>query len=257
MSQRYLGMREGDLAGKPYAQYWNPAMRPLSEEARDAILRGPIAPEVLPPLKEVAASLDVPSGYAMLPGGGAHVAIRTAMPGVSPRMTDWWFAWHGEEAERYKLWHPRAHVHAAWAEPSKRAGYVGRTSLVDEYIGSTLGSYAIRFVDPRELGLMGSDDAATAVCARVGYATAPLDFGWLVHVVRNEEMRSRFWLGGPYAAARGFGAAGALAVSVATRIVKPSREDARDLLVHCAEEMAHLASFLPRLYEGAHDAEKS
>mgnify|MGYP001225323634 CR=1 FL=1 len=36
--EKYLGMRPGDLDGKPYARYWNPEMRPLpahvSEERR-------------------------------------------------------------------------------------------------------------------------------------------------------------------------------------------------------------------------------
>jgi hypothetical protein len=31
--------------------------------------------------------------------------------------------------------------------------------------------------------------------------------------------------------------------------MRPSEADARALLVHCAEEMQHLASFLPALYE--------
>jgi hypothetical protein len=35
---------------------------------------------------------------------------------------DWWFGWHSDEPQRYKLWHPRAHVHAQWgAEGTKDA----------------------------------------------------------------------------------------------------------------------------------------
>jgi hypothetical protein len=59
-------------------------------------------------------------------------------------MVDWWFGWHGEEPQRYKLWHPRAHLHACWTEPG--TGYVGRTSVVDEYIGTSLRRASIRFV---------------------------------------------------------------------------------------------------------------
>lgn len=32
------------------------------------------------------------------------------------------------------------------------------------------------------------------------------------------------------------------------RVHAPGADLARDLLVHCAQEMSHLASFLPRLY---------
>src|SRR5262249_47749658 len=155
----------------------------------------------------------------VLRGGGMHLAILTEMPGVVPEMIDWWFGWHSEEPERYKLWHPRAHVHAAWCSASGASGsrlrgrerYVGRTSCVDEYVGSELGSYAIRFVPPRELGfneqLLTDLQQATAVCARVGIVGLPFDVGWLAHYVSRTAsgsvMRSRFWLGGPNARPRG------------------------------------------------------
>jgi hypothetical protein len=183
------------------------------------------------------------------------------MPGVTPAMIDWWFGWHSDSPERYKLWHPQAHVHATWlSSPASatrgRARYVGQTSIVDEYIGSNLIRAAIRFVSPKTLGFtdpsLNDPEAATIVCARTGLADLPVDVGYLAHHVRRtatgSEMRSRFWLGGPYAGGRN-GPLGAVLARTARLVLRLTEADARALLVHCAEEMQHLASFLPALYE--------
>jgi hypothetical protein len=111
-------MKAGDLEGKPYAKFWNPQMAPLSDQAREAIATGPLAGPLLPPLSEASRLLDpkdtlLENGYALTSEGALHVAVRTEMPGTSPAMVDWWFGWHSTEPQRYKLWHPRAHVHAA------------------------------------------------------------------------------------------------------------------------------------------------
>jgi hypothetical protein len=258
-------MRDGELAGKPYARFWRPEMAPLPPHAREALACGPVAAPLLPALADAPAMLapgeqPLENGFGFARDGSLCVAIRTDLPDVSPEMVDWWFGWHGSEAQRYKLWHPRAHVHAAWGTPDPggtgRGGYVGRTSFVDEYVGSQLSHVTIRFLPPAELGF---DDAeATVVCARIGFAGSPLEPGTLVHHVRRvpggSEMRSRFWLGGRNAALVGFGPAGGLAVRLVTRFVRPTADNGRDLLVHCAQEMAHLGSFLPALHAELHDS---
>jgi hypothetical protein len=59
-------------------------------------------------------------------------------------------------------------------------------------------------------------------------------------------MRSRFWMGGRYVALR----SGKSFADKALRLfVARQLPDPRDLLVHCAQEMIHLAGFLPALYE--------
>jgi hypothetical protein len=150
-------------------------------------------------------------------------------------------------------------VHAEWAQvpragTSGRDRYVGSTSLVDEYVGSTLGRFAISFRPPEELGLhdarVASGVEATAVCARVGLADMPVDAGYLLHLVSATEggsvMRSRFWIGLPYTAARSAPLKAAL--PLARRLIRPTEAEARALMVHCAQEMAHLATFLPDIY---------
>jgi DAPG hydrolase PhiG domain len=263
---RHLGWSAGDLASKPYARFLNPQLAPLPRHVRHALHRGPVAEPLLPPVAQAGEKLFgtapvLEDGFALAADGAIHVAARTDMPGVAPAMIDWWFGWHSDSPERYKLWHPQAHVHAAWlaippAETQGRARYVGQTSIVDEYIGSNLIRAAIRFVPAKMLGFtdpsLDDPEIATIVCARAGLADLPIDVGYLAHHVRRtaagSEMRSRFWIGGQYAAGRS-GPLGAAMARAARLVMRPGEADARALLVHCAEEMQHLASFLPALYE--------
>ena len=262
---RHLGWSEADLGSKPYARFLNPQLARLPDHIRDALDRGPVAEPLLPPVQAAARSLFgiVPAledGFALAADGAMHVAARTDMPGVTPEMIDWWFGWHSDSPERYKLWHPDAHVHAAWrASPPAgtrgRARYVGHTSIVDEYIGSNLIRAAIQFVQPRAWDL--PMQASTIRNKRRSFAPGPglpisPSTSGILRIMSagrrsGSEMRSRFWIGGPYAAGRG-SAVGMVLARGARLVMRPSEADARALLVHCAEEMQHLASFLPALF---------
>ena len=248
----YLGYRAGD-ADTAWAEFFDPQMAPLPDHVVEALHHGPQAAPLLLEFDSASDLLDegyhaTETGYGHSRCGGATVAVRTDMPAVTPQMWDWWFGWHGSDARRYKLWHPRAHVSVRWADGGGDGGYVGRTSLVGEYIGSALTRAAIRFVDPATLGLPAQRSSVT-VCARLGSADLPVDIGWLVHQVRplgdGAEMRSRFWLGGPHVQLR-------RSVPLADRVIRPFARrqlpDPRDLLVHCAQEMNHLAGVLPALH---------
>ena len=91
-----------------------------------------------------------------------------------------------------------------------------------------------------------------AICARLGSPDLPVDVGWLIHHVRptpgGSEMRSRFWMGGAMVQVRARNSG----IRLADRVVRPVAArmlpDPRDLLVHCAQEMNHLAGFLPELH---------
>jgi hypothetical protein len=188
------------------------------------------------------------------------------MRGVEPAMWAWWFAWHGHESARYKLWHPQAHVSVAWADRAGYNGkYIGRTSQVNEYIGGQLLSLSIRFVPPAELGFDESQLAAAGevvICARAiqPRLTGEIQVGTFCHHLtptpHGAVMRSRFWLGGEYV--RPFGAKKAnFVVRTIASFMPRTNEDAQALLVHAAEEMQHLGKFLPQLYaqfEGKRDA---
>jgi hypothetical protein len=179
------------------------------------------------------------------------------MPNVAPYMWDWWFGWHGSQANRYKLWHPVAHQSARWKDGREDLNeYVGRTSLIEEYIGKKLEKASIRFVSPTELGFhkkeIADKNKAVYICARTGYSDFPLDFGWLVHQIRatetGSEMRSRFWMGGKHIAFRTEGNLGKFGSKILQKIVILPEQQAIDIMRHCSEEMNHLAKFLPDLY---------
>ena len=262
----YLGYR-GDDGDTPFGRYFRPELDPLRSTVVDALHLGAQSPELVGGLDTAPSLLDdgyqpVETGFALGPDGSARVAVLTPMPGVSPEMWDWWFGWHGCDPRRYKLWHPKAHLWAAWndgpdGDRRGRDRYVGRTSFVDEYLGSMLAQAAIRFVRPSEVGLdeatLGDPTARTAVCARLGSSKFPVDIGWLVHHVRRvdggSEMRSRFWMGGPHLRLRSTTPGVPKEVpAVIRKVLRPTARSATDLLVHCAQEMAHLASFLPDLH---------
>jgi len=259
----HLGYSAAEMASSPYASFFNDQMAPLSDHVKEALLIGGQACELFP-LVDQAAQLQAPghwpveTGYGLGPDGSVQVFVLTPMPGVTPAMWDWWFGWHGSEAQRYKLWHPRAHIHSAWADGrSDLNHYIGRTSQVVEYVGHELLTLTIRFVAPAILGL---DEARlkrqgeVAICARGGIAGTPMETGWLIHHLRPVEggceMRSRFWLGGHNVRPRGRdNALGRLIGGVAAKLNPLKASQAGELLVHCAQEMSHLASVLPELYQ--------
>lgn len=268
--QLYLGYRDDD-ANTPFGKFFNPEMAALPTHVVRALEHGPQGGMALVSFPDAATVADegyqqTENGYGLLDDGSYHVAVRTDMPGVTPAMWSWWFGWHGSDTRRYKLWHPRAHLSAAWKdegkpgcqdgedyEPRGAERYIGRWSLISEYIGSTMLNGAIQFLAPPELGCPPDEADAVAICARLGASDAPVDVGWFIHHVRStpdgSEMRSRFWMGGPHIAVRGAPGVASRAVRpIAARVLGGPEANARNLLVHCAQEMNHLAGFLPELY---------
>lgn len=258
----YLGYRNDD-ANTPFGKFFKPEMAPLPSHVVEALQHGLQGGMALSALDDAGSVADdgyqqTENGYGILEDGSYQVSVRTDMPGVTPAMWSWWFGWHGCDTRRYKLWHPRAHLSAAWkdGDDGGRQGarrYIGRWSLISEYIGSTMFSGAIQFVEPAAMGCPPDSDDAVAICARLGAADAPVDVGWFVHHVRSthggSEMRSRFWMGGPHIAVRKApGVASRAMRPIASRILGNPEAGARNLLVHCAQEMNHLAGFLPELH---------
>ncbi|CAM4224386.1 hypothetical protein MB901379_02441 [Mycobacterium basiliense] len=263
----YLGYRDTDTE-TPFGRYFKPEMASLPAHVVEALQHGPQGGMALLAFDDAPALADegyqqTENGYGVLPDGGFQVSVRTDMPGVTPAMWAWWFGWHGCDTRRYKLWHPRAHLSAAWkdGDDAGRQGpqrYIGRRSMISEYIGSTLLNGAIQFVAPASMGLPDDGDDAVAICARLGSGDAPVDVGWFVHHVRSTpsgaEMRSRFWMGGSHIEVRKAPGVASKAVrAIASRILGTPESTARNLLIHCAQEMNHLAGFLPELYENFGD----
>jgi hypothetical protein len=276
---RHLGYR-GDELDRPFAKYFRPDLLPVQSHVRDALASGQTPGEDGYEVDEAPRRLSAPgyerleTGWTRTPKGTTVVACMTDMPGVTAEMWDWWFGWHSTETARYKLWHPGAHQFAAIGEDrsanrslTDRQRYVDNVSYVDEYIGDNLVRLAIRFVDPATLGF-ADRPGTTHVCARVSASDVPVAAGWLVHQVRptehGSEMRSRFFLGHPEIldlpaqSTSKPRATRVLTSRPGRRFLRPivttvgaratGRRTGRHLLVHCASEMNHLASFLPALH---------
>jgi hypothetical protein len=113
-------------------------------------------------------------------------------------------------------------VSAAWEDGGDAISYIGRNSIIEEYIGDEFTDGLIQFKSPTEFGFsfdaIKDPSKAVYICVRVGHAKLPIDFGYLVHQVRavegGSEMRSRFWMGGKYMSVRRVGILPDLATSI-------------------------------------------
>ncbi|CCQ17933.1 putative uncharacterized protein [Rhodococcus sp. AW25M09] len=264
--RRYQGYHDADR-DRPYARYMAQRTSPAPAPVADAYAGPALPPGSIPGFGSITSDLaptgysTVETGYGQSADGVAFAAVRTVMPRVTAAMWDWWFGWHSTEAARYKLWHPDAHLYAALAEDRTgmdipdTAKYIGNTTFVDEYVGPKLQQLGIGFRDPGAHGFTVPTDQ-TIVFGRVGSSIAPVDLGWLARQVRpvdgGAEMRSRFHLN-----LRGLHVPDLKQAACAVRrgaSVDPSDlvlgiDLARDLMLHCGQEMNHLAGFLPELYE--------
>ena len=192
--------------------------------------------------------LPFESGWKRLDSGVVFVAARTHMIGVTPAMIDWYlgFLHHTEE---YLWWHPRDHVWSDWEVPANLpGGYIGRTHLVHEYLGSHLAKLRINFRDPGEIldkDRFAENKVGTAVWAYVGAIGESGWFGRLLHLVQETPegcvMRSRFWLGEMDPAPTPKPTLDMLKQMVPDEL-------GAGLFAHCCEEMSILASFLPTVY---------
>ena len=263
---RYLGYRDADFA-LPFAKYFKPRSAPVLPHIVPAIVSGGMPAELVPPLKQFGEYIveqgyqPIETGWCVLSDGTIFASVHTPMPRVTAAMWDWWFAWHSAQSQRYKLWCPESHYVACWAddrgdEPLKTGSksYIGRTSLINEYIGSQVLQGSVRFIPPTDLGIDVSRFEGTIICARIGGVMAPIEFGWLMHQVRNihdgAEMRSRFYIGGDVGVRAPI--PGPVAATIAreggTSPFTDAEKMAQRLVYHCGLEMNNLAQFLPELY---------
>lgn len=262
MAQHHLGYSEQDLATSPYAKFFNPDIAPMQSQVTEAIACGAQTQELFYPVADATSLCQdgywpVESGYARVSDMSIRVFCLTHMPNVTPEMWDWWFGWHGDEASKYKLWHPRAHINAEWKDGQKGLqAYIGRTSHIIEYIGSEIKKGAISFIAPEEMGFDESKLKArgeVAICALIGLPGVPMIAGRMVHQIRpvegGAEMRSRMWMGGANVTfGKKPGPIRKLLAWTIRPIVALLLPNPHELLVHNAQEMQHLAEILPDLY---------
>lgn len=223
-------------------------------------------PELALPLERVdrllgPAPLPLETGWCRLADGVRFVAVRTAMPGVSAEMVDWWFDWHPRDPERYRLWHPAAHRDNSLEPPAKPGAkaHWGAVHHPVEDVGTGTVHARIEFLAPSAFGFATDalEDPAvgTIVCGLVGDDRKRLRHSAMAHVFLRAGdglvLRSHFWLGArirPYLP-EPFADLGEAALNRrAVRDLALPKGVAPALARHCAEEYANLARILPGLY---------
>jgi len=240
-------------------------LAPVDPAVAAAIAAGPIDPAQALAPTECDRLLDpfplpAENGWCTLPDGVGYVAVRTAMPGVSAEMVDWWFDWHPRQGIRYRVWHPLAHRENSVEQPATpgHKAHWGAVHHPVEDIGTGEEHMRIEFTRPSEIGM--SNDAlalphvGTIVCGLAGDDRRRMRHTIMFHVfLRHGDgvvLRSRFWIG---AAIRPYGPLGAAGAALLNnRFVRgaiiPRRVPAA-LARHCTEEYANLAALLPELYQ--------
>lgn len=189
-------------------------------------------------------------GFCQLPNGTATLANLTPMPGVTVEMFDWWFAWHGLEPMRYKIWNHNEHYYCLTQNPeisknenlSMKERYWNTVHEVHEDTGLGKEVIFINFRNPADVGFDPEklkDFKGTIVCA--GNEKNPV---FMCHFLRPVEggceLRTRFWMG--YSIING----------KPTKVVPDGEQfpvmAARGLLMHNIKEFTNLAAILPELY---------
>ena len=107
-----------------YAKYYDLPITPIPPEKLAVLQAGPIDPKLALPIERRndllnPGYLDCEVGWCVMENGTGYLANLTPMPGVTPEMFNWWFAWHGLEDMRYRIWDPEDHFYARQQNPDR------------------------------------------------------------------------------------------------------------------------------------------
>lgn len=208
--------------------------------------------------------LEVETGYCVLPNGAGYVSVCNKMPGVTVDMVNWWFAWHGLDELRYKIWWPKGHytvgvsdeARAKILDPNTKITdkFQGVTHRVIEDVGGGKEEIFISFLKPEDthfdMERFHQPNISTLVMAN-GVSTmlevpnAPKVPAVMCHFVREieggVEFRTRFWLG--------YQIIDKKPVKLLPPQVRVPEFVPMGLAIHCIEEYSNLKKILPSIYE--------
>ncbi|HMK45824.1 MAG TPA: hypothetical protein VK436_04300 [Methanocella sp.] len=191
-------------------------------------------------------------GYCKMPNGDGYVSNLTKMPGVTEEMINWWFAWHGLDPLRYKIWDPEDHFDLQVKEEDRkrlldptiptRERVWGVTHHINEDIGIPWHlnlilrlmrkdpyELVVNFASPSEFGFdttqFKEPNVATAICGKTGDNHGACQFFRTIE--GGLELRTRFWLPAEQ--------------KIPLSIIK-------GLNFHVIKEYTNLAKILPKVY---------
>lgn len=196
-------------------------------------------------------SLRREAGYARFENGDYLVSMYCPMPGVSKQMVEWWFWWHPQHSDRYRLWYPGEHFSISYAKKDRDyfqspvyPGFRKNTQYPVERVGKIKMPLSIEFVDPVEFGF-GQEDIDEAgnpliVSGHVGAYKGLIRHTEMAHIFFEDGdglyMISRFYIG----------------KGLKNRLIRKAvlnDETARGMAIHCYIEYRNLAKKLPLLFQ--------
>lgn len=190
------------------------------------------------------------AGFKRFPDGSYLVSMYCPMPKLTEEMIRWWFWWHPQANERYRVWFPGAHFKigypkrcADYFEQSKLPPFQNNTQFPTEKIGGIRMPLRIDFMSPEEFGFsreaMEKNDIPLIVCGRVGAFDGLVWHTEMAHIFHRTEdglfLISRFWLG--------------KTINPILRKLIINDSMALGMTEHCAVEYRNLAEILPALYK--------
>lgn len=244
---------EEDKAGPLYKYYTRPMVAPPAE--RYNMADKPSDPSMGLLAEDINKLLDpgylpIEVGFCQLPNGCAMLANLTPMPGVTPEMFDFWFAWHGLASMRYSIWNPEDHYYvqtlnveqALDKSLSLKERYWNTTHDIREDCGMGVEHIMINFRKPGDIGFDEEKIAAmggTVVCS--GNEKSPVI---MCHVLRPVpggcELRSRFFMG--------YNVVDGKPHKMLPDGVNMPLEPVQALLKHNIKEFTNLAAILPEVF---------
>lgn len=247
----------------PYAKYYEMPITPIPEEKLKILQSGPMDPKDALKVEDRnklfdPGYFDQEVGYCVMENGTGYLANLTKLPGVTAQMFEWWFAWHGLEDMRYRIWDPEDHFYARQQMPEKvldpnvpmREKTWGTVHVVREDIGAGPDDLILNFQYPKDMGYdqdkIGTEACGALMCAN-GHGPKPGEgvAAIMTHMVRDieggVELRSRFWIG--------YGLMDGKIVKFLPDGVRIPEEVPKGLFAHNLKEFGHLATILPQLYK--------
>lgn len=236
----------------PLYKYYELPIAPVPEERIASIMQMEADQSCIVPCNHLNLLFEADDyadeyGIFRCPDGGIMLSNITDMPGVTPQMFDWWFAWHGLDTMRYIIWDKDDHYYAQTRNPEKardttlsmKERYWNTVHDVQEALldGEEPIPVVIPFVPPEALGFAPEKLAefhGTIVCT-----SGPVIMIHFLQPAENgSKLRTRFYLG--------YQCSGQGNVRIPD--FQAPLGLARAMLVHNIKEYTHLGKILPALY---------
>ncbi len=100
--RRKVEISDEDRA-KSYAKYYDREPERIPPAMMGKVFGPPMPADKALPFTERNSILDddgktADTGYIVMPDGTSYITLVTEIPGATPEMIDWWFAWRGLDA---------------------------------------------------------------------------------------------------------------------------------------------------------------